>query len=327
MCGIAGWTFTGTPTKRDWVFLKAFLTNLAVETQARGPHATGFASWTTKGRMFVKKAALPAEEFVKLPVWKRRALSAKSVIVHCRFATHGDPARNENNHPFTQGRYALIHNGVIGSYKTLARTHDVTLLTECDSEVILRIVAKYAKGKNLRDGMEKWAQSVAYSSGDYAIAVLDKKTGRVRLMRNEGRPLAIVKIPAVKLVAFASTPEIINKAFMDALKELPNKREKQRVNVTATGWNCGPDKIYLLEPGNKEVEHETINVPRRVISTHRPYTAWPWGDDSEEDGQELTDAEIQLELELDDIAEANKRADRAKHTYFRQYNKGNRNKN
>lgn len=48
------------------------------------------------------------------------ARGALALIGHCRWATHGSPADNRNNHPHPAGRGWIVHNGVVFNHGELA---------------------------------------------------------------------------------------------------------------------------------------------------------------------------------------------------------------
>lgn len=256
MCGIAG--FSGRPVEGREEQFVAFMEALALETQSRGHHATGIAAWTGGSRSIIGKGPVDATNFIKTPVWKK-GLEAKSMVVHCRYATHGSPGKNENNHPFEQGRYAMIHNGVIGDFREIAKSEKVALTSECDSEVILRVFAKGAgKDHDAQRGLQRWVDAAgpgAYSR--YAVAILDRSNGDIRLLRNEGSPCSILRIPSLGVVFFASTKEILARAFDAMYKRFPD----ETLTANTEQWECIPHRIYVLHPDSTEVDHEEIKVP------------------------------------------------------------------
>jgi glucosamine 6-phosphate synthetase-like amidotransferase/phosphosugar isomerase protein len=66
------------------------------------------------------------------------------VIGHCRWATHGNPQDNRNNHPPPAGRGWFVHNGVVANYSTLVRRFHLQQNTHCDSEVLGLMMAKFS---------------------------------------------------------------------------------------------------------------------------------------------------------------------------------------
>ncbi len=93
-------------------------------------------------------------------------------IGHTRWATHGAPSYY-NAHPHTDmdGRFAVVHNGIIENYLSLAKElkrEGVTFVSETDTEVIPHLLAKYYHG----DFLEAVQKTVARLEGSYALAIL-----------------------------------------------------------------------------------------------------------------------------------------------------------
>jgi glucosamine--fructose-6-phosphate aminotransferase (isomerizing) len=255
MCGIAGWV--GRPKPGSKEAFETFVTSLLVNTQIRGPHATGVAGYLGANRSVLGKGPVDARNFVRTPVWKR-ALESRSLIGHCRYATHGSPMKNENNHPFESGKWALIHNGVIHGHEEIARKQDVKLATECDSEVILRVFARGArKGGGPVAGLQRFVDAVRGFHVSYAVALLDRTTGTVRLLRDSGSPCAIARMPALGIVCYASTPEILKRA----MEETQKAHEGFPLLDGAHGWECRIGRVYVLSPSSLEVDHENLKWP------------------------------------------------------------------
>lgn len=257
ICGIAGWAGHVPKAQRD--NFHTFATSLIVATQSRGEHATGFAARMPGKDVVVSKGPVPAEMFVRTPIWKT-ALGARSLIGHCRWATHGDPKNNENNHPFTAGKWAVVHNGVITMHQYIAGREGVELKTECDSEVILRVFQKGAgKTQDPVAGLQKFVDAVNGFHADYAIALMDKQDGAIRLLRDEARPISIMRIPKLNVVAFASTDVILKRALDQMLGKMD---DADRANVVEgiDGWDCERHKIYVLRPTTMDVDHEPIRL-------------------------------------------------------------------
>jgi glucosamine--fructose-6-phosphate aminotransferase (isomerizing) len=102
-------------------------------------------------------------------------------IGHTRWATHGG-VTDENAHPHlsSDGKFALIHNGVIENYsqmKAFLTTKGYTFKSETDTEVLSNLIAyHYAKDLNDKNGHSPFLESVRktlrHVEGTYGIAVL-----------------------------------------------------------------------------------------------------------------------------------------------------------
>jgi glutamine phosphoribosylpyrophosphate amidotransferase len=255
---------------------RLFVTELLVATQSRGADATGFAGYYGAKKMTVGKGPIPAIHFVRTPAWNI-ALRARSAILHCRLATHGSPGKNENNHPFQSGRsgalgpLALVHNGVVRGYRALASREGVKLASECDSEVILRVIERHAgKSVDTPEGMRGFYRAVQGAGADYAIAVLDRRDGSIRLLRDDGRPCSILRLPRLGIVVFGSTVEILRDAIDATAAQYGDE-----ILDDAQRWICEPDKVYILRPTSLEVDHELMPaLPSRKPTEYPPFEPW-----------------------------------------------------
>jgi len=175
MCGIFGF-ITSEGRGPD----VARLRQLALITQSRGAHAFGLAWLDEDGDIQMFKRPGPAATHLDE---LDRCRSAVVVVGHCRFATHGSPADNRNNHPHAAGSGFLVHNGVIYNHRQLARRYGLDLQSQCDSEVFGLLMAR-SPGSIVK--RSAWAANQA--QGDLAILGVWRAPARI-LVSRRGRPL------------------------------------------------------------------------------------------------------------------------------------------
>jgi glutamine---fructose-6-phosphate transaminase (isomerizing) len=134
MCGVFGFI----ATRNNGPDL-SILRTIATVTETRGRHAFGLAWVDADGTQHTFKSPGAISRSLGVLDDLRHA---RVVIGHCRYATHGSPDDNINNHPHRAGRGVIVHNGVVGNYAALARSFDADLVSECDSEILGHIIAR-----------------------------------------------------------------------------------------------------------------------------------------------------------------------------------------
>lgn len=113
-------------------------------------------------------------------------------VAHTRWATHGAPDE-ANAHPhISQGRVALVHNGVIENYEELKRRQleaGFTFGSQTDTEALAhQIMLCLQDGDDLTRAVARAARALA---GSYAVGAIDREhPGRLVAARH-GSPLLI----------------------------------------------------------------------------------------------------------------------------------------
>lgn len=172
------------------------LEDLAIVTESRGEHAWGVAWIDEQDRLRrFKRAGRVSDNFDLLG----QVAGAKAVIGHCRFATHGDPRSNENNHPHPSDGGWIVHNGVVGNSDALQRQFGLEPSSECDSET-LALMIEAASGSLV----DRVASTVERAHGRLAVLGLWSRPQRLIVAKN-GNPLEMGK--ASEGVYFASLRE------------------------------------------------------------------------------------------------------------------------
>jgi glucosamine 6-phosphate synthetase-like amidotransferase/phosphosugar isomerase protein len=172
MCGIFGF-ISKDGRGPDVTRLK----RIAIETQQRGPHAFGLAWIDPNGALHTYKRPGPATANLgDLDACH----GAVAMIGHCRWATHGEPEINANNHPHRAGRGWVVHNGVVRNYTWLIRRFGLDPKTECDSEVLGLLIARFPGELGMRA-----ARTTDAADGPLAMMGLWRNPTRLLVVRRD----------------------------------------------------------------------------------------------------------------------------------------------
>jgi glucosamine--fructose-6-phosphate aminotransferase (isomerizing) len=180
MCGIVGYT-----GKRRAVFI---LLEALERLEYRGYDSSGIAL-LEGGRIFVDKKVGKIRELIK-SLWGKE-LNTTTGIGHTRWATHGGVCEL-NAHPHTddQGKFALVHNGIIENYRELKEyllSRGVKYVSETDTEAIVHLTSLNYEG----DLLKAVLKVLPMLKGAYAFAVISSMEPNRIVGVRYGSPLVV----------------------------------------------------------------------------------------------------------------------------------------
>src|SRR6266487_4567991 len=190
MCGIAGYSLSGSSTVERTLAAQALLAGIA----ERGADAVGYAFRSPGDAVEIHKQRSGASALLEQVVLPE---TAAEVLVHVRDYTKGHPRIEANNHPIRHGAVVGVHNGIIFNDDELMESHG---FVRAEPEMTVDSEAIFA----LAEAAEGAASALQQLNGSMATAWLDeRRPGTVFLARGVGRPLWIGTGP--EELFFAST--------------------------------------------------------------------------------------------------------------------------
>ena len=115
-------------------------------------------------------------------------------IGHTRWATHGEP-NDINAHPHLSGngKFALVHNGIIENYAILkkeliSRGHEFK--SETDTEVLMHLIEDIIEKQNV-SLFEGVRQALHEVHGAYAIVIISKENNQELIAARKSSPLVV----------------------------------------------------------------------------------------------------------------------------------------
>jgi predicted glutamine amidotransferase len=238
MCGIAGVVRWGKkPIEEEQLSI------LLVGNEHRGNDAAGIAIQQANGSIDILKKDCPAwklvtddayETFIKEKLHK----DSECVLMHSRGASQGNPRDNNNNHPMSAGKSAVIHNGVVKNDDILFDNLKLERKAKTDSDVFRAIIDKHGITEEAIRVMSR-----AVGSGAVA-AVHPDFPGKLLLVRS-GNPLTIASNE--DFFYFSSEKDTLHKACRPYINRRGIWFQAQRPNVDFSnmadhsGWILGPN--------------------------------------------------------------------------------------
>ncbi|TVY05653.1 glutamine--fructose-6-phosphate transaminase (isomerizing) [Paenibacillus cremeus] len=271
MCGIVG--YIGYQDAKE-ILLKGL-----EKLEYRGYDSAGIALLNEAGtHVFKEKGRIAALRNEVDP-----QVTATMGIGHTRWATHGVPSRrNAHPHQSGNGRFTIVHNGVIENFQEIKRDYlqDVYFSSDTDTEVIVQLVEKFSD--NGIPVEEAFRKSLTVLKGSYAITLMDVKDRETIYVGKNKSPLLIGvggnfhviasdAMAALQLtnqfVELMDEEMVIVQSHSKTIKNLSGaqiEREPFTVKLDASDIEKGPYPHYML----KEID-EQPSVIRNVVSKYQ----------------------------------------------------------
>jgi len=184
MCGIVGYIGARNATPIIIEGIKRL--------EYRGYDSSGIAILDKDNKLKVFKESGKIIELERsLPTPEKTA--GKIGIAHTRWATHGEPTK-DNAHPHSgcNGDVAIVHNGIIENYKILKRKlieEGHTFSSDTDTEVLSHLIEHFSK--NEEDLMVAVQEALKLVEGTFGIAVISKNHPGQIIAARRGSPLIL----------------------------------------------------------------------------------------------------------------------------------------
>lgn len=245
MCGIAGIKrFTTEPITVTEIRL------MLLGIEHRGNEATGIALVNPDGIVHVHKKDTPAWNFVKDDTTEKFLNDflnpeTKTVILHTRLATVGNPKKNENNHPMFADNVAVVHNGGISNHFSMFSSEQLKRNCDTDSDILRAILD--------RDGLtKKGIKNLNKLSGSAAIAAIATNHPELLLLGRSGSPIKYA-ICDEKLW-WASEMDVVQKAVRPVRAIRGFWAREYRPNVSY--FSMMDNSAYIVDDQGVQSRHE-----------------------------------------------------------------------
>jgi hypothetical protein len=248
VCGIAGFYLKDPDVVRNHEAMEKFADCLLLGIEDRGKRATGLVAHTPGGHDVVfTKGAIKASDFIE--VRDRLPKGARTVLLHTRFDTQGDPKDNDNNHPVIFKSTFVTHNGAIYNDDDLWKGKEKDRKGLVDSSAIALALSQ--------TGLEQPEKALESLDGPMAIASIDPIEHPDLLLLARGYSSPLIVHESDKFIVWASTTKAIRDAWKTVLGTPPHWDTFQ---IIPEG------KLLLVSPdGIKEKEFDAYSPPVKTV--------------------------------------------------------------
>ena len=184
MCGIVGYI----GTRDAYPILVKGLKRL----EYRGYDSAGLALIPERETINIYKAKGKVSDLEHSA--ENKDISGSIGIAHTRWATHGEPNR-QNAHPHTSmsGKLALVHNGIIENYETikaLLLQNGVVFSSSTDTEVLVHLI-EFLREKEGVSLLTATQMALSKVTGAYAIVLIDRDNPDCIIAARKSSPMVI----------------------------------------------------------------------------------------------------------------------------------------
>jgi hypothetical protein len=292
MCGIAGIHVKEAFMGRFPLDRMANALLLGIES--RGRDATGYVAVNGDNEIRFQKAPVEASAFIE----KKKPIpnDARTVLLHTRYATQGEPSNANNNHPVLYKSCFTVHNGHIGNDDEIFNElgEDFPRGAQVDSEAISALFSYH--GFASADDIKTTLESLR---GGFAIATIDPEQAPGRLLLAKGPSSPLYVLNHKKAIIWASTERAIEDAWGAVLGTPPKKKaklwERERdLNGMCSMWQ---GKAFIID-------NDDVEVMDFKSSNFRPYTPTNVGTEDADDwyyyGSAACDTDYERWMDSDD---------------------------
>ncbi len=275
MCGIVGYIGGQNATP--------IILNGLKRLEYRGYDSAGIAV-LQNSHIELRKDAGKLEKLVEMVA--RQPVDGKVGIGHTRWATHGEPnARNAHPHPSTDGKFVVVHNGIVENFLELREelaAEGTVFRSDTDTETIVHLIERYySVEKNLPEAVRKallqlrGAHGVVVMSSlepDKIVAARVGNAGGVVIGYGEGEMYVASDIPAIlehtRRVGFLESGQIAVVTRSGA-KVKTLQGQPVQVNVQAVAWDPisaekGEFRHFMQKEIHEQVRSLTDTLAGRV---------------------------------------------------------------
>ncbi|HTE25314.1 glutamine--fructose-6-phosphate transaminase (isomerizing) [Flavitalea sp.] len=205
----------------------------------RGYDSSGVALLNSGLKVFKKKGKVAELENSLVG----KDLHASIGIGHTRWATHGEPSdRNAHPHSSSNGKLAMIHNGIIENYaqlKSELQKKGYIFSSDTDTEVLLKFIEDIQKNNNssLEEAIRIALKRV---TGAYVIVVIDEDNPDTLIAARKGSPLVIGVGKGEHFLASDASP------IIEYTKEVVYVNDYELAIIR-------PDELILKNLGNEKI--------------------------------------------------------------------------